>query len=94
MFVVSRRMVMGWWKGWIFFHWVPQLNTIFSIKTHIRDGDIDYAVTAQSWLNFLYTGYSCNPLDLEKGLFKSKILVKVFNIVFQNMFFDNDNLIT
>ena len=61
---------------------VPWLNTISSIKIRIREGDIDYAVTAQLWLNFLYVGYSCDPLDLEKGLFKSEILVKVFNIVF------------
>ena len=61
---------------------VTWLNTISSIKICIREGDIDYAVTAQSWPNFLYAGYSCDPLDLKKGLFKSKILVKVFNIVF------------
>ena len=66
---------MGWWKVWNFVCWVPWLNIISSIRTHIHGGDIDYAVTTQSWPNFLYAGYSCDPLDLKKGLFKSKILV-------------------
>ena len=84
-------MVMGWWKVRNFVHGVPWLNIVSSIRTRIREGDIDYAVTAQSWPNFLYVGYSCDPLDLEKGLFKSEILVKVFNIIFH---FDNNYLVS
>ena len=80
---------MGWWKVWNFVHWVPWINTISSIKTHIHEGDIDYAVTAQSCSKLLYVGYPCDPLELKKGLFKGGILVKVFNIVFQNISCNN-----
>jgi hypothetical protein len=33
-------------------------------------------VTAFSWPNFIYDGYKCDPFDLEKGLFRSAMLLK------------------
>lgn len=54
-----------------------------SVRSKIREGHEDYMVTAQSWPNFLYAGYVCDINDVEKGLFKGPILVKVclFNTV-------------
>lgn len=58
--------------------WLARWPLFFRIKRKIRNGDEDFAVTAQSWPNFFYAGYACDPLDLEKGLFKGEILVKVW----------------
>jgi hypothetical protein len=43
----------------------------------IRDGHPDYVVTAHSWPTFLYAGNKCNADDIEEGLFRNGMLVKV-----------------
>src|ERR1700683_4193124 len=43
----------------------------------IRDGHPDYIVTAHSWPTFLYVGNKCNADDIEEGLFRNGMLVKV-----------------
>jgi hypothetical protein len=48
-----------------------------SVKAKIRDGHPDYAVTAHSWPLFLYAGLQAQADDMEKGLFRSELLVKV-----------------
>jgi hypothetical protein len=45
--------------------------------TMIRDGHHDYIVTAHSWPAFLYAGNKCNPDNMEEGLFRNGMLVKV-----------------
>jgi len=52
-----------------------------SVCANIRDGHIDYTVTAQSWPKFCYAGLSCNTEDVEQGLFRSTLLVKVVGIL-------------
>jgi hypothetical protein len=47
------------------------------VRAGIRDGRDDYCVTASSWPMFLYTNLSCDQENLEKGLFKGSLLVKV-----------------
>jgi hypothetical protein len=50
---------------------------VLSVQTHIRDGHPDYIVTADSWPAFLYPKGKGDILDVEKGLFRSAILLKV-----------------
>lgn len=48
------------------------------IRTNIRDGHVEFPVTAASWPAFCYPNdkhYSA--ADIEKGLFRGKVLVKV-----------------
>jgi hypothetical protein len=47
------------------------------VKAGIRNRTSDYIVSENSWPLFLYENYSFNANDLERGLFKSKILVQV-----------------
>ena len=47
------------------------------VRAGIRDGHDDYCVTASSWPMFLYMNLSCDQENLEKGLFKGLLLVKV-----------------
>ena len=65
--------------------WLARWPLFFRIKRKIHNDNEDFAVTAQSWPNFLYAGYVCNPLDLEKGLFKGEILVKVWISIFYSI---------
>ena len=51
-----------------------------SVRQKIRDGDHDFMVTASSWPRFLYMNSQYDPNDVEKGLFRSKILLKVRSI--------------
>jgi hypothetical protein len=53
------------------------MKWVFSVRAKIRNGDPDYPVTAQSWPLFLYAGFAVNPNDIEQGLFRSSLLVKV-----------------
>jgi hypothetical protein len=53
-----------------------------SIRTKIREGNVDYPVTAQSWPMFCYASYTCDRDNLEKGLLRSRILVKAFKLLF------------
>jgi hypothetical protein len=50
------------------------------VKVGIRDRTSEYIVSENSWPLFLYENYSVDSSDLEKGLFKSKILVKVSSL--------------
>jgi hypothetical protein len=54
----------------------------YSIRQKIRDGDPEFMVTASSWPRFLYANSHYNPTDVEKGLFQSKILLKVRSSLF------------
>jgi hypothetical protein len=47
------------------------------VKAGIRDRTSDFIVSENSWPLFLYKNYSFDDSDLEKGLFKSKILIQV-----------------
>jgi hypothetical protein len=49
----------------------------FSVRQKIRDGDPDFMVTASSWPIFLYAKYQSDPNNIEKGLFRSTLLLKV-----------------
>jgi len=53
-----------------------------SVRNNIRDGHIDYAVTTDSWPNFCYANFVCDTNDIEKGLWKSTLLVKAFKSIF------------
>jgi hypothetical protein len=48
-----------------------------SIRAKIRDGNPEYAVTAHSWPHFVYAGFEAHANDMEKGLLRSALLVKV-----------------
>ncbi|KIK35003.1 hypothetical protein CY34DRAFT_96918 [Suillus luteus UH-Slu-Lm8-n1] len=52
------------------------------VKAGIRNRTSDYIVSENSWPLFLYKNYSFNANDLERGLFKSKILVQAFKAIF------------
>lgn len=47
------------------------------VRAGIRDRTDGYVVTEMSWPAFLYEGYTTDLNNLEKGLFKSKLLVQV-----------------
>lgn len=48
-----------------------------SVRNNIREGHVDYPVMAHSWPNFCYLDFVCDANDIEKGLWKSTLLVKV-----------------
>ncbi|KAG1860025.1 hypothetical protein C8R48DRAFT_714265 [Suillus tomentosus] len=52
------------------------------VKAGIRDRTSEYIVSENSWPLFLYENYSPDSSNLEKGLFKSKILVQAFKATF------------
>lgn len=56
---------------------LTNLKTLLSVRTGIHQGHADFLVTADSWPLFLYANYTCDPNDIEKGLFKSSLLIKV-----------------
>jgi hypothetical protein len=45
----------------------------------IRDGHGDFPVTAQSWPMFLFANHVRNGNDIEAGLFRSALLLKVID---------------
>lgn len=47
------------------------------VRTQIRDGHQDFIVTADSWPAFLYPNTKGNIDNIELGLFRSAILLKV-----------------
>jgi len=53
------------------------LMNVSSVRTMIREGHPDYIITAYSWPVFIYAGNKCNPDDMEEGLFRNVMLVKV-----------------
>ena len=56
--------------------WVDIL-TLVRVRNHIRDGHQDFIVTADSWPAFLYPNARGNVENIEVGLFRSAILLKV-----------------
>ncbi|KAG1734555.1 hypothetical protein EDD22DRAFT_960057 [Suillus occidentalis] len=52
------------------------------VKAGIRDRTSDHIVSENSWPLFVYENYSFSSGNLEKGLFKSKILVQAFKAIF------------
>ncbi|KAG1895899.1 uncharacterized protein F5891DRAFT_926452, partial [Suillus fuscotomentosus] len=52
------------------------------VKAGIRNRTSDFIVSENSWPRFMYENYLFDVSDLEKGLFKSKILVQAFNAIF------------
>lgn len=48
-----------------------------SVRAHIRDRDVNFSLTAQSWPLFCYSKYTCDIDDIESGLFRGSMLVKV-----------------
>jgi hypothetical protein len=52
-----------------------------STRNHIREGHPDYMVTADSWPAFLYPKASGDINNIEKGLFRSAILLKVYVVL-------------
>ncbi|KAG0694654.1 hypothetical protein DFH29DRAFT_1006133 [Suillus ampliporus] len=61
---------------------VEYMWSLTSTKEKIRDRDSDFLVTAYSWLAFLYKDYSFDSANIEKGLFRSTLLLKAFKHVF------------
>jgi len=51
-----------------------------SVKSGIRQRMSDYIVSENSWPLFLYENYTIDHDNLEKGLFKSKLLVQVSDL--------------
>ncbi|KAG1806937.1 uncharacterized protein HD556DRAFT_1428935 [Suillus plorans] len=51
-------------------------------KEKIRDRDPDFLVMAYSWPAFLYTDYTFDSSNIEKGLFHSALLLKAFKHLF------------
>lgn len=47
------------------------------MRTRIREGDGNFTVTAQSWPIFCYAHCTCDINDVENGLFRGSLLVKV-----------------
>ncbi|KAG1896109.1 uncharacterized protein F5891DRAFT_959089 [Suillus fuscotomentosus] len=52
------------------------------VRTGIRDRADGYVVTEMSWPAFLYEQYTADQNDLEKGLFKSTLLLQAFKAIF------------
>ncbi|KAG1904138.1 uncharacterized protein F5891DRAFT_1184315 [Suillus fuscotomentosus] len=53
-----------------------------TVRTGIRDRADGYVVTEMSWPAFLYEQYTADQNDLEKGLFKSTLLLQAFKAIF------------
>ena len=53
------------------------LDLFYSVRNRIREGHPDFIITADSWPAFLYPHGRANENQVEDGLFKSAILVKV-----------------
>ncbi|KAG1786639.1 uncharacterized protein HD556DRAFT_1248044 [Suillus plorans] len=51
-------------------------------KEKIRDRDPDFLVTAYSWPAMLYLDYTFDSGNIEKGLFRSALLLKAFKHIF------------
>ncbi|KAG2080188.1 hypothetical protein BD769DRAFT_1685226 [Suillus cothurnatus] len=52
------------------------------VKAGIHNRTSDFIVSENSWPLFLYENYSFDDSNLEKGLFKSKILIQAFKAIF------------
>jgi len=56
-----------------------------SVRKHIRDGHPDFIVTADSWPAYLYPFAQAGQDEIEHGLFKSAILLKV-STIYRNIY--------
>ncbi|KAG2120274.1 hypothetical protein DEU56DRAFT_735345 [Suillus clintonianus] len=61
---------------------VEYVWSLSSTKDKIRDRDSDFLVTAYSWPAFIYKDYSFDSANIEKGLFRSTLLLKAFKHLF------------
>ncbi|KAG1730566.1 hypothetical protein EDD22DRAFT_960706 [Suillus occidentalis] len=52
------------------------------VRAGIRDYAEGYVVTEMSWPAFMYENYTADSDNLEKGLFKSSLLVQAFKAIF------------
>ncbi|KAG1760283.1 hypothetical protein EDD22DRAFT_781361 [Suillus occidentalis] len=52
------------------------------VRAGIRDRAEGYVVTEMSWPAFMYENYTADSDNLEKGLFKSSLLVQAFKAIF------------
>ncbi|KZP03182.1 hypothetical protein FIBSPDRAFT_769319, partial [Athelia psychrophila] len=52
------------------------------VRSAIRAGDEEYAVTAGSWPKFCYADFLYDPENVDTGLWKSAMMVKAFKCVF------------
>ncbi|KAG2054239.1 hypothetical protein BDR06DRAFT_884529, partial [Suillus hirtellus] len=52
------------------------------VRAGIRDCSEGYIMTDLFFPAYLYEGYTTNPDDMEEGLFKSKILLQSYKVVF------------
>jgi hypothetical protein len=48
-----------------------------SVRAGIRDRTTEFIVSENSWPSFMYENYEADPKNLERGLFKSKLLLMV-----------------
>ncbi|KAG1838751.1 hypothetical protein C8R48DRAFT_751521 [Suillus tomentosus] len=53
-----------------------------AVRAGIRDRTDGYIVTEMSWPTFLYEQYTADQDNLEKGLFKSTLLLQAFKAIF------------
>lgn len=51
---------------------------VHRVRQNIRDGHPNFIISEDSWPAFLYPIDKYDPDNIEKGLFKSAILLKVF----------------
>jgi hypothetical protein len=67
----------GMMKGSLLSQHSSILDLFYSVRNRIREGHPDFIVTADSWPAFLYPHGLANEDQVDGGLFKSAILVKV-----------------
>ncbi|KAG2123040.1 hypothetical protein BD769DRAFT_1359952 [Suillus cothurnatus] len=52
------------------------------VRAGIRDRTTEFIVSENSWPSFMYENYEADPKNLERGLFKSKLLLMGFKAIF------------
>ncbi|KAI9449216.1 hypothetical protein HD554DRAFT_2175775 [Boletus coccyginus] len=53
------------------------------VRKNVRERHPEFLVTEDSWPKFLYdTGHAYDPDNIEKGLFRSTLLLKTFKLIF------------
>ncbi|KAG1805946.1 uncharacterized protein BJ212DRAFT_1283143, partial [Suillus subaureus] len=52
------------------------------VKASIHDHTTAFIVSENSWLSFMYENYEADAMNLDHGLFKSKLLVMGFKAIF------------
>lgn len=67
--------------------YIPHANipATIRVRNNIREGHPDYIVTADSWPSFLYPWANGDVNNMEGGLFRSAILLKVHTILYHEM---------